>query len=133
MVSTRDVEYDAAGTRMVGRLALPDGEGTRPAVLIAHEGLGLDDFQKDRASRLAELGYVAFALDYHGGGKPLADRDEMMARIGELWKDPERIRALGRAGLEVLLAEPRTDASRVAATGYCFGGAVALELARGGA
>jgi dienelactone hydrolase len=118
---------------MVGRLALPDGEGLLPAVLIAHEGGGLDDYQRSRASRLGGLGYVAFALDYHGGGKPLADRDEMMARNGELWKAPERIRALASAGLEVLLSEPRSDASKVAAIGYCFGGAVVLELARGGA
>ena len=133
VVTTRDIDYDGDGRRMVGRLALPDGEGRRPGVLIAHEGPGLDDYQKSRASRLAELGYVAFALDYHGDGKPIADRDQMMARIGELWKDPERIRALARAGLEVLLAEPRTETSKVAAIGYCFGGAVVLELARGGA
>jgi dienelactone hydrolase len=133
MVTIRDVEYDADGTRMVGRLALPEGEGMRPAVLIAHEGLGLDDFQKERAGRFAELGYVAFALDYHGGGKPLADRDEMMARLGELWESPERTRALARAGLEVLLAEARTDTAKVAAVGYCFGGALVLELARAGA
>ena len=133
MVTIRDVEYDAFGNLMVGRLALPDGEGVRPAVLIAHEGPGLDDYQKDRAGRFAELGYVAFALDYHGGGKLLADRDEMMARLGELGGDPNRIRALGDAGLEVLLREPRADASKVAAVGYCFGGTVVLELARGGA
>jgi dienelactone hydrolase len=133
MVTTRDVEYDADGTVMVGRLAVPDGEAMRPAVLIAHEGLGLDDYQKERASRFAELGYVAFALDYHGGGKPLGDRDEMMARLGALWENPARTRALAGSGLEVLLAEPRTDASQVAAIGYCFGGALVLELARGGA
>jgi len=77
VVTTRDIDYDADGRGMVGRLALPDGEGRRPGVLIAHEGPGLDDYQKSRASRLAELGYVAFALDYHGEGKPLADRDQM--------------------------------------------------------
>jgi dienelactone hydrolase len=133
MVTIRDVEYDAFGTVMVGRLALPDGEGVRPAVLIAHEGPGLDDYQKDRVGRFAELGYVAFALDYHGGGKVLADRDEMMTRLGELSSDPDRVRALGNAGLEVLLREPRADASKVAAVGYCFGGTLVLELARGGA
>src|ERR1700693_6073419 len=47
MVTIRDVEYDAFGNLMVGRLALPAGEGVRPAVLIAHEGPGLDDYQKD--------------------------------------------------------------------------------------
>ena len=44
-------------------------------MLIAHEGPGLDDFQKDRAGTYAELGYVAFALDYHGGGVMLPDRE----------------------------------------------------------
>ena len=57
----------------------------------------------------------------------------MMARLGVLWEQSDRTRALAGAGLEVLLAEPRTDTSKVAAIGYCFGGALALELARGGA
>ena len=118
---------------MVGRLALPDGEGVRPAVLIAHEGPGLDDYQKDRAGTFAELGYVAFALDYHGGGQVLPDRDAMMTRLAVLSADPDRTRALGRAGLEVLLRESRADTSKVAAVGYCFGGTVVLELAHGGA
>jgi len=133
MVTTRDIEYDADGAKMVGRLALPDGTGKRSAVLIAHEGPGLDDYQRSRADRLAELGYVAFALDYHGGGKSIDDRDEMMARLGVLIDNPDRTRALAQAGLEVLLADPRADASKVAAIGYCFGGTVVLELARGGA
>jgi dienelactone hydrolase len=133
MVTTRDIEYAADGGTMIGRLALPEGQGKRPAVLIAHEGGGLDDYQKSRAERFAHLGYVAFALDYHGGGRPLTSRDEMAARCQALWNEPERIRALAGAGLEVLVGEPRSDASRVAAVGYCFGGALMLELARGGA
>ena len=133
MVTTRDVAYDVHGTVMVGRLALPDGADRRPAVLIAHEGPGLDDHQRGRADELAELGYVAFALDYHGGGRWIEDRDQMMTRLGALGGDPDRTRDLARAGLEVLLAEPRADRSNVAVIGYCFGGTVALELARGGA
>ena len=138
MVTTRDIEYRADGTIMMGRLALPDGAGKRPAVLIAHEGPGLDDYPRNRAERLAELGYVAFALDYHGldyhgGGRWLSNRDEVMARLAVLEADPARTRAIATAGLAVLLAEPRADASKVAAIGYCFGGTVVLELARSGA
>lgn len=133
MVTARSVEYPADDRIMVGRLALPDGEGARPAVLIAHEGQGLDSHQRSRADHLAELGYVAFALDYHGGGQPLANRNDMMTRIGSLRDEPDRIRALGYAGLDVLLGEPRTDQSKLAAIGYCFGGTVVLELARAGA
>jgi dienelactone hydrolase len=131
--TTTDVEYVAEGMTMVGRLALPDGDDRRPAVLLAHEGPGLDDLQKDRATRFAELGYVAFALDYHGGGRLLLDREQMDARLTELWEDPDRLRAIGWAGLDVLLAERRVDAGSVAGVGYCFGGAVVLELARAGA
>jgi dienelactone hydrolase len=136
MVTTRDITYEADGRSMVGTLALPDGTetDTRPGVLVCHEGPGLDDHARARATRLAdELGYVAFALDYHGEGKPIGDREQMMARIGELRADPARNWAVGTAGLDILRAEPRTDPDRVAAIGYCFGGTLALELARGGA
>jgi len=132
-MQTRDIEYTVDGARMVGRLALPEGDDGRPAVLIAHEGGGLDDYQKSRAERFAEHGYVAFALDYYGDGKPLTSQDEMAVRCRALWSEPERLRVLAGAGLDVLLGETRADASRVAAVGYCFGGAVVLELARGGA
>ena len=80
----------------------------------------------------AELGYVAFALDYHGDGKPIADRDD---------DGPDR-RAAGRPGAHHgrRHGRPRHPArraahrrARLAAIGYCFGGTLALELARGGA
>jgi dienelactone hydrolase len=133
MVTTRDISYDADARTMVGTLALPDGSERRPGVLVCHEGPGLDNHARDIAVRLAELGYVAFALDYHGDGRPLADRGQMMERIGELRADPLRTRAIGTAGLDVLRAEPRTDPDKLAAIGYCFGGTVSLELARSGA
>jgi dienelactone hydrolase len=132
-VTTADIAYDVEGSTMIGRLALPEGEGTRPAILIAHEGNGLDDYQKSRPERFAELGYVAFALDYHGGGIPLQNRDEINARLTLLYDNPQRARAIAAAGLDVLLAQPRADPSRVAAIGYCFGGTLVLELARSGA
>ena len=134
MVTTRDISYEADGRTMVGFLALPDGTDRRPGVLVSHEGPGLDDHARSRAVRLAEeLGYVAFALDYHGDGRPVEDRAQMMARIGELRADPPRARAMATAGLDVLCAEARTDRDRLAAIGYCFGGTLSLELARGGA
>ena len=133
MVTVTDVEYEADATTMIGRLAVPAGDGPHAAVLIAHEGPGLDDVQRARAAQLAELGYAAFALDYHGRGRTITDRAEMRSRLAELHAEPERIEAIAAAGLDVLLADPRTDATRVAAIGYCFGGALALELARGGA
>ncbi len=131
---TEAISYTVLGVTYVGYLALdPSKPGPRPGILICHEGNGLGPQVKDRAHRLAELGYVAFAVDYIGGGEVLTDMASMMARLGALRGDLDRVRALARAGLDVLLARPEVDPARVAATGYCFGGTFALELARSGA
>lgn len=131
---TESIPYEVAGTQYIGYLAVEPGRGERrPGVLICHEGNGLGPQVKDRAHRLAELGYVAFAVDYIGGGQVLTDMPSMMARLGQLRADIDHVRALGRASLDVLLARPEVDPARVAATGYCFGGTFALELARSGA
>ncbi|RGD56995.1 dienelactone hydrolase family protein [Kitasatospora xanthocidica] len=131
MVTTRTVEYPADGMTMIGHLALPAGTGRRPAVLIGPEGPGLNDFQRRRADALAELGYVALAFDLHGG-RWISDPQEMLARVMPLLDDPDRMRGIGHAALDVLLAEPRTDPERIAAIGYGTGGAIALELGRDG-
>ena len=132
-MQTSDVEYQANDRRMIGYLAVPDEDGPRPAVLVCHEGPGLDDHAKARARQLAEMGYVAFALDYIGDGKPLPDMGATMKALGPLMKEPQKIRDIGKAGLDILLGQPKTDAGRVAAIGFCFGGTMSLELARGGA
>lgn len=132
-METTAISYEADGREMIGTLVVPDGAGPRPAVLVAHEGGGLDEHARTMANRLAELGYVAFALDYYGGGEPLPDRDSINERLTGLIGDVDRVRALGRAGLAVLLGSERVDAERVAAIGFCFGGTMVLELARSGA
>ena len=131
-LQSQDIEYSFDGVRLVGELSADDATGEPgPAILVCHEGNGLSDHAKNVARKLAGLGYVAFALDYYGDGKPLPD-DQIMARYSELAGDPERTRGIARAGLDVLLAHPRADHSRVAAIGYCFGGTMSLELARAG-
>ncbi|OLT40694.1 dienelactone hydrolase [Saccharomonospora sp. CUA-673] len=130
-VTTRTVTYPADGLTMIGHLAVPAGDAPRPAVLIGPEGPGLNDLQRRRADALAELGYVALAFDLHGGHW-FTDPDEMLARVMPLLADPDRLRDIGHAALDVLRAEPRTDPDRIAAVGYGTGGAVALELGRSG-
>lgn len=128
-----DIEYVHDGVRLVGQLAVDESTpGPRPAVLVAHDAAGLSDHPKETARRLAELGYVAFALDYHGDGRTLPP-EQIGERLGSLAADPDRIRSVARAGLEVLLASEFADPERVAAIGYCFGGTLSLELARSGA
>jgi dienelactone hydrolase len=135
-VETREVEYRADGRSLVGWMALPEpgpeGEGARAGVLVAHEANGLGEHVMTTARRLAELGYVAFAMDYQGSHEDHTD-SELWARLEYLGTRPEVMRAVGRAALDVLVSEARVDAARVAAIGYCFGANMMLELARGGA
>ena len=132
-METQEIEYQGDGLRLVGQLAVPDGTDKRPGVLVAHEGPGIDANAKSRAARLTGAGYVTFALDYIGDGKRLEGMPAVMERLGPLMGDPLRTRALGQAALDVLSACPRTDTSRLAAIGHCFGGTMVLEMARGGA
>jgi dienelactone hydrolase len=128
-----DIPYTVNGESMLGHLAFDDHRaGLKPAVLVSHEGPGLDGHAKAIAEKLAGIGYTAFALDYHGNGEP-PPMDQAMERIGAFRDDPDRACALALAGLEVLLAQPSTDPHRVAAIGYCYGGLLSLELARTGA
>lgn len=105
-------------------------KGPRPGILVVHGGAGLDDHAKNRARRIAELGYVAFACDMYGDGVA-GDRQRVMARIAELRGTPGRLCQRARAGLDALASHPNVD-GRLAAVGYCFGGMTVLELARAG-
>ena len=129
MVVARQAIYDVDGLTMVGHLVRPDGEGPWPAVLIGHDGIGLEDYQRGRADILADRGYIVLAMDYHAGRTYFGEPEAMLARVMPLLADPGRMRAIGRAALEVLLAEPGTDPERLAMVGFGAGGRIVLELA----
>lgn len=132
MSATSEINYDVDGLRMVAHLARPDGEGPWSTVLIGHDGVGLDDYQRQRADDLAAHGYLALAMDYHGGEVFFDRPDAMLARVMPLMADVDRMQAIGRAALDVLLATPGADLDRLAALGYGAGGRIVLELARTG-
>jgi len=125
------IGYEAEGRSFAGWLA--DGSGGRPApgVLVVHEGGGLTGHVKERAAMLAGLGHVAYAMDLFGLAE--FDLDEARAIVRQLRGDVGRLRGRCLAALGVLQAHPRVDPARLAAIGYCFGGAAAIELARAGA
>ncbi|HEY1959336.1 MAG TPA: dienelactone hydrolase family protein [Polyangiaceae bacterium] len=125
---TESIDYAYDGVALRGFLATEKAKA--PGVLVVHDAGGLSDNIKEKARRLASLGYCAFALDLFGGGAPVTDGRQ---RIGELASDFARWRGLARAGLDVLAARKECDASRLAAIGYCFGGTTVYELARSGA
>ena len=125
------ISYELEGVTYIGYLALPEGDNKAPGVLVCHEGPGISENTFTKADRLAALGFVAFALDYHGGGK-MVPLEDMMTKLMALITSPDETLKRAKAGLNVLLSQPRVDTSRIAAIGYCFGGTMCLELVRAG-
>lgn len=130
---TEPVEYRANGTVLKGYLAWDDAvKGRRPGVLVVHEWWGLNEYARMRARMLAELGYTALAVDMYGGGKT-ADHPETAGKFsGEVRKNLPVARKRFEAALGLLRRHQTVDPKRVAAIGYCFGGAIVLEMARQG-
>jgi len=107
--------------------------GPLPAVLICHTWGGRDEFVARKARRLAHHGYAAFALDMYGKGKRGTSAEENQALMGPLMQDRAALSRRISAALQAVRAQPRVDARRVAAMGFCFGGLCVLDLARSGA
>jgi dienelactone hydrolase len=128
------VHYQADGVTLTGYIAYDERqEGTRPGVLVVHEWWGHNEYARERARMLAEMGYTALALDMYGDGK-LAEHPEdaqkfMMEVTGNLDVVVDRFQT-ARGLLE---QHATTDPEKTAAIGYCFGGAVVLHMARLGA
>lgn len=130
-VQTRELSYVVSGKTYTGLLCDGSGGGCAPGVLVAHEGGGLTGHPKERARMLAELGYVAFAMDTFG--EVITAREQSMRLLTGLMADLPELRARAKTALETLKAQPHVDPSRTAAIGFCFGGTTVLELARSGA
>jgi dienelactone hydrolase len=128
------VPYSNGGVELAGYIAYDDSiEGKRPGVLLVHEWWGLNDYVRMRADQLAGLGYVAFAADMYGKGKVTENPQEASAWAQALRGDIGLLNRRATAGLDVLKADPRTDVTRIAAIGYCFGGGAVQHLAYSGA
>ena len=125
------ITYRVGEREFTGWLADGSGNARVPGILIAHEAGGLTAHTKERAGMLGHLGFVALAADLFGE----TDLDLERARTHSLGlrNDVPELRARMRAALAVLERHANVDASRLAAIGYCFGGAAAVELARDGA
>ena len=132
-VSTKEMKYKVGDTEYVGFLATDDAAGKRPGVLVAPEWVGVNDYARNRAKQLADMGYVAMVFDPYGGGKTAADVKQAAEWSSALKADRPELRKRIAAALATLKKDPRVDGSKVAAIGYCFGGTSVLELARSGA
>jgi dienelactone hydrolase len=130
-VTALDWPYRDEDTPLTGMLcrdeALP---GTRPGVLLVHGGAGLDEHARGQARRYAALGYVVLACGMLGDGVA-GDKDRVIGRLTALRDDPPLMVRRARAGLAALSRCPGVG-TPAAVIGFCFGGMVALALARSG-
>ncbi len=129
-----EISYKAGDTVLKGYLVYDDAiAGQRPAVLVVHEWWGHNEYARKRARMLAELGYTALAVDMYGDGKQ-ADHPEHAGKFaGEVMKNMEVAKARFQAGMRLLREHKTVNPQKIAAIGYCFGGAIVLEMARLGA
>ena len=121
-----DIRYDVNGEAFTGYFA--SAEDSKGLVLIIHDWDGMTDYERQRADMLAEMGYDAFAIDMFGDETPTDTMDHRIAATGALYKDRDRMQALIQTGVDQ--ATSRSQSGGMVVAGYCFGGAVALEMAR---
>jgi dienelactone hydrolase len=133
-IKVRTVDYKQGGVTLEGWLVYDDARsGKRPGVVIFPAWNGPTQDEKHRAEMLAKLGYVAFVADVYGKGIRPKNFKEAAAESGKYMKDRPLLRQRAEAALAQLRKSPMVDSSELAAIGYCFGGAGALDLARTGA
>jgi len=133
-VFTEEVSYEHDQVRLIGYLAYDDAlKEKRPGVLVVHEWWGLNEYAKKRARQLAGMGYVAFAVDMYGEGKVTTHPEQAGEWTKMITGNVSGWQERANAGLEVMRKDPRVDPERIAAIGYCFGGATVQQMAYSGA
>lgn len=127
---------DSGGNLLVGECTLAWDDAVkvqRPGVLVFPEWWGLTDYAKARAQQLAQLGYVAMAVDVYGNGQTTEDPKQAAEWATVYKSDRKLFRARCTQALDTFRKLREVDPNNVGAIGYCFGGTAVLELARSGA
>ncbi len=133
-ITKSTVDYKDGNTVLQGYVARP-AKVTKatPVVLVVHDWNGLDRYEESRVEQLAALGYIAFAVDIYGKGVRPTTVEACSAEAGKYYKDNALLRSRMKSALAFALKQANADKNRVAVIGYCFGGMVALDVARSGA
>lgn len=128
-----EISYQVGDVQLTGYLAYDANQtGPRPGVLVVHEWWGHNEYVRTRAHMLAQLGYTAFALDMYGDGKQASHPDDAQKFMMEVLGNAELAQQRFVAAKDLLSNHDSTDNNNIAAIGYCFGGAVVLQMARNG-
>ncbi len=128
------VTYSDGETTMKGFVVYDTAKtGKRPGIVMVHEWWGITKHMHNEARRLAGQGYTAFIADMYGDAKTADNPDDAGALSGSVMKNPKAMESRFNAAREQLAKQPTVDPTRIGAVGYCFGGAVVLNMARAGA
>lgn len=109
------------------------GKGKKPAVLVSHAWGGQGDFERQKAERLAELGYVGIAIDNYGKGKRGTTMEENSKLMTPFVEDRAMLKRRLLSALAFAQGLESVDKDKIGAIGFCFGGLCVLDLARSGA
>ncbi|MEM1113968.1 MAG: dienelactone hydrolase family protein [Pseudomonadota bacterium] len=132
-ITQSQIAYPARDVTCRGEIFAPaDAAGPLPIVLVVHAWDGLIDEVRDKCRRLADEGYLAFAVDIYGEGETHTDFSTVMDVLAPYMENRERILARMEAAMAAAKTLPGGDPARIGAMGYCFGGTCVLDLARGG-
>src|SRR5438309_4776749 len=121
----KEVTFKSDGDTVKAIAYTPEGKGPFPAIIVIHEWWGLNDWVKEQASKLADQGYLALAVDFYRG-KVATTRDE----AHELSRAPaDRVMRDSQAAFGYLQSRPDVKKDRIGAIGWCWGGGYSLQLA----
>lgn len=133
-IKTEEIVYRVGDQEFTGYLAYDAAvEGKRPGVLVLHEWWGHNDYARERARMLAELGYTGFALDMYGTDKLADNPDAARGHMNDLMNVPGQVTERFEAAYALVRSHPTVDGERMGALGYCMGGSIVLNMARAGA
>ncbi|HMM12619.1 MAG TPA: dienelactone hydrolase family protein [Bacteroidales bacterium] len=129
-IKSEEITYKDGEVTLNGVVYYPAKQkGKQPAILVVPEWWGLNDYVKSRARMLAELGYVAMAVDMYGNGLVVDNPADAQANAGRFYGDPNLIKSRMQAAYNTVTKLPNVDDTKVSSIGYCFGGTVSLFAA----
>jgi len=122
----KNVSYKSGDETVQAVIYTPDGKGPFPGILVIHEWWGLNDWVKEQASKLSDLGYVTLAVDLYRGKVATTpdEAHEIMRGVPE-----DRAARDLHAAFEFLKSQSNVKKDRIASIGWCMGGGYSFDVA----
>ena len=130
-IHTEYTTYSVENTQLEGYLAWnKNSKEKRPGILVFPEWWGMNEYIQKRTEQIAELGFLAMGVDMYGEGKTTEIPDQAGSLMNDVINDKGTIKDRVQAAYNVLKVHSLSNPERIGAIGYCFGGALVLNMAR---